>query len=216
MYSSSRERRADVLSVWVLGIAFVLSVAWIVTDVVPRFVGVPLSAPLQDTMDSPYRRLAASAIVPGGPIEIGVAIRPAVPGDVVAVRFYKVAGDRGPHVAHVWNERGDLIATAAFDRESANGWQEAALPRPVRVAADQPIVASYFSPAGSRLAESSSVFVNRPPSRAITDAFHFPESAPSSGPTNFYRLGSSGFPTTATVIHQFWVDVAFARTGRSR
>jgi hypothetical protein len=212
----STEGRADVVSAWLLAILFVASTAWIVKAVVPRVLSPPVSAPLQETMDSAYRQLAAGPITPAGPIELGVAIRPVVAGEVIAVRFYKVDGDRGRHVAHLWNDRGQLLASAPFRRESRNGWQEAELPRAVPVVANQSIVASYFSPTASSLADSSSVFVNQPHTRSMSDAFHFPESDPTAGPSNFYRLGSPGFPSTGTMIHQFWVDVAFVRAGRSR
>ena len=73
-----------------------------------------------------------------------------VSGVVTAVRFYKSEANTGTHSGSVWYQ-GALLGTVTYADETASGWQEQALTSPVHINSDmvdQPIVASYFNPAG--------------------------------------------------------------------
>ena len=45
-------------------------------------------------------------------------------GYITGVRFYKGAGNVGPHVGNLWTGAGTLLGSAAFAAETASGWQE--------------------------------------------------------------------------------------------
>jgi hypothetical protein len=76
------------------------------------------------------------------PFELGLRFKSTVAGDVVGIRYWRVVGDQGPHVGHLWAVDGSLLATVSFDNESASGWQEARLAQPVAITAGQIYVTS--------------------------------------------------------------------------
>jgi Domain of unknown function (DUF4082) len=80
--------------------------------------------------------------------ELGVRVVPDVPGRVTALRFWRLPGDPGPHIGHLWSASGVLLATVPFTNETLSGWQEQALPVPVSVAAGTTIVVSVNVVAG--------------------------------------------------------------------
>ena len=80
---------------------------------------------------------------------LGVRLSADVPGKITALRFYKWAGDAGPHDGHVWTMSGDKLAGVTFVNETPSGWQEQALSQPLPVAANTDLVVSVGHPAGS-------------------------------------------------------------------
>ena len=70
--------------------------------------------------------------------EQGIEFSSAVPGQITHVRFYKAAAEpSGGHVGRIWNAvTGELLASAPFVNETAEGWQEAQLSTPLPIAAD--------------------------------------------------------------------------------
>lgn len=76
-----------------------------------------------------------------GSFELGLRFASDVPGALHKLRFYKPAGASGAHVGHVWDDAGQLVATAPFNDESPSGWQETPLSLPVQ--AGRTYVASY-------------------------------------------------------------------------
>jgi hypothetical protein len=62
--------------------------------------------------------------------ELGLRFTANVAGQITAVRFWKVPGQLGPHVAKIWRA-GQLLASQPVTGESASGWQEQALAVPV-------------------------------------------------------------------------------------
>ena len=69
--------------------------------------------------------------------ELGTRMTTDEPSDLVAVRFYKDAGETGQHVGRVWDETGTELAHVNFEHESASGWQRQALSQPLRLAPGQ-------------------------------------------------------------------------------
>jgi len=55
--------------------------------------------------------------------EVATRFHVAVPGRVVAFRWYKGAGETGTHVARLWSDSGTQLASATFTNESSSGWQ---------------------------------------------------------------------------------------------
>ena len=66
-------------------------------------------------------------------------------GSISGIRFFKGPDNDGPHVAHLWDANGNLLATATFSNESADGWQEVTFSTPVAIEAGTTYVASYHT-----------------------------------------------------------------------
>jgi hypothetical protein len=135
-------------------------------------------------------------------VELGVAFRSDVDGFVRAIRFYKGAGNVGPHIGHLWTESGVLLATITYSGETDTGWQEAALATAVAVTAGSTYVASYYAPAGHYAYTSgffTSPFSSPGPLHAVTTPNR----------NGVYRYGDSMFPDQSYNATNYWVDVVF-------
>ena len=121
------------------------ALAVIAGNVVPRFQSPPMSLPLQQIRIYPGSKPAISSIESGAPVELGVLFRPTAAGTITGIRFYRLYGDVGPHVA-------------TYGRRTASCWRrqvpwlrrEAQLPAPVPVS-NSLLIASH----SRRLAETS-------------------------------------------------------------
>jgi hypothetical protein len=132
-------------------------------------------------------------------IEVGVDFTTSANGEITGIRFYKGAGNAGPHVAHLWNSAGTLLATATFTSESASGWQEVDFSTPVFVTAGTTYVASYHTNAG--YAATPNYFTS-----GVTNG---ELSAPAAG-NGVYSYGSGAIlPTNTFNSTNYWVDVVF-------
>jgi len=141
--------------------------------------------------------------------EYGVRFRSDVDGVITGIKFYKSAANTGPHIANLWSNTGNLLATATFVNESASGWQEAQFDTPVAITANTTYVASYYSASG-HYSLATNVFqnrsVNNAPLHAIQDG--------SDGANGVYLYSStSGFPTSTFQASNYWVDVVFNLPG---
>jgi Domain of unknown function (DUF4082)/Bacterial Ig-like domain (group 1) len=75
----------------------------------------------------------------GVPYELGMKFQATRSGNVLALRYWKAAGETGTHVGHLWTvdgSPGSLLASVAFANETASGWQQQALPVPVPLSAN--------------------------------------------------------------------------------
>ncbi|MBS0659113.1 MAG: DUF4082 domain-containing protein [Verrucomicrobia bacterium] len=81
----------------------------------------------------------------GAGYELGVRLRAEVAGKLTAVRYYRVPGESGSHMARVWSTAGTLRASADFAGETVSGWQQVALNPPLIVAAGETFVVSVNS-----------------------------------------------------------------------
>src|SRR2546423_435447 len=70
-------------------------------------------------------------------LELGVKFKADANGQITALRFYKIAGSPGPHVGHLWNAGGQLLATATYQNETVSGWQQVNLTTPISIVAGQ-------------------------------------------------------------------------------
>ncbi len=57
--------------------------------------------------------------------ELGTKIQVSSDSSPGGTRFYKDAGETGPHTGTVWSSSGTVLATVAFASETASGWQQA-------------------------------------------------------------------------------------------
>jgi len=69
-------------------------------------------------------------------VEVGLALRSDVAGQVTGVRFYKGSGNTGTHAGRLWSSSGQLLAQATFTNESASGWQQVNFASPVTITAN--------------------------------------------------------------------------------
>jgi hypothetical protein len=140
----------------------------------------------------------------GTPIELGVRFRASAAGYITAIRFHKGNQDTGAHVGSLWTGDGQLLASAPFVGETASGWQQAALPTPVPIAANTTYVASYHSSAGyyaATLGYFAQAAVNGPLT-ALADG--------TDGGNGLYLYGASAFPVNSASQANYWVDVVFS------
>ena len=136
-----------------------------------------------------------------GPVELGVRFRAASSGTITALRFYKAADNLGPHVGSLWTSTGQLLASVAFDGETASGWQQASLAAPVAIDADAVYVASYHAPVG-RYSFDGAYFG--------ADHVNGPLTAPAAGGNGVFAYGTAGtFPAGTFNATNYWVDVVF-------
>jgi hypothetical protein len=137
------------------------------------------------------------------PNELGVKFYSDSNGYITAIRFYKGPLNQGVHVAHLWDNQGNLLASATFTNETASGWQQVMLPNPVPITAGTVYVASYWDPDGG-YALNRPYFTaqyNNGPLHALADG--------ANGANGIYLYNSSGFPTSTYDASNYWVDVVF-------
>jgi hypothetical protein len=137
------------------------------------------------------------------PNELGVKFYSDSNGVITAIRFYKGPLNKGVHVAHLWDNQGNLLSSATFTNETASGWQQVMLPNPVPITAGTVYVASYWDPNGG-YAVNRQYFTaqyNNGPLHALGDG--------ASGANGVYLYNGSGFPTSTYDASNYWVDVVF-------
>lgn len=156
-----------------------------------------------------------SSIVPGAPdsgdsasVELGVRFRSDVTGYITGIRFYKSSANIGSHVGNLWDNAGNLLASALFVNETASGWQQVNFSTPVAVTNGTTYVASYFAPAGHYAftpGSFSGTAVDNVPLHALADG--------TDGPNGVFLYGpASAFPINTYGSANYWVDVVFATT----
>jgi hypothetical protein len=151
---------------------------------------------------------AVPAVVDAGPdgsVELGVRFSSVENGFIRGIRFYKSAGNLGPHVVSLWTAGGALLAQATSAGGTASGWQEVAFDVPVAITSGLTYVASYHV-SGGHYSYSSQYFTS-PRSRGPLLA-----PAASAGGNGVFAYGASSlFPTGTHNATNYWVDVVFSR-----
>ena len=133
-------------------------------------------------------------------VELGVRFQTAIDGEISSIYFYKGAGNDGPHSAKLWTTTGQMLVSATFGSETAQGWQKVDLDRPLYVSAGETYVASYHAPKGHYAIDEgyfSQPLVN----------------GPLTATSGVYAYGAAGsFPTGAWKASNYWVDVQLGAT----
>jgi len=140
--------------------------------------------------------------------ELGVKFRADSDGYILGVRFYKSAGNTGPHIGHLWSPSGDgnPLSAATFVNESASGWQQVMFANPVPVSANSTYIASYFAPAGHYSIDSSffaTTGIDTPPLHALAAGVDGANGV-------FSQSSTSTLPTSSFNDSNYWVDVIYA------
>jgi hypothetical protein len=136
-------------------------------------------------------------------VELGFKFQSTVNGDVVGLRFFKGVDNTGPHVANLWSATGDILATATFANETADGWQQVMFAAPVSLTAGVTYVASYHTD-GNYSADPGFFASSHDNGLLIA-----PASAPGSVNGLFAYGSSSLFPTDSFNATGYGVDVLF-------
>ncbi|KWV59592.1 Mo-co oxidoreductase dimerization domain protein [Rhizobium altiplani] len=137
------------------------------------------------------------------PLELGMKFTASTSGTLTGIRFYKAAGDTGPHTGSIWTSDGTLIATVTFTNEALSGWQTANFASPIQITAGTTYVASYHT-TGSYVA-TADYFSTAHTSGALTGL-----SSAASGGNGVFSYGTNTtFPTSSYQASNYWVDVVF-------
>ncbi|TWG92922.1 CshA-type fibril repeat protein [Mesorhizobium sp. J18] len=147
-----------------------------------------------------------SAQVDGMPLELGMKFTSSANGTISGLRFYKMAGDTGPHTASLWTAGGTLLGQVSFTNETASGWQTATFSQPIQIAAGTTYVASYHTT--GTYAATTDYFSSAHTSGPLTA----PSSVTSGGNGLYTYSTGSAFPTTSFQATNYWVDVVFNQT----
>ncbi|MGO8845029.1 MAG: DUF4082 domain-containing protein [Methylocella sp.] len=136
--------------------------------------------------------------------ELGIKFSSTSAGAITGLRFYKGPQNTGTHTAHLWSASGQLLASATFTNETASGWQQVNLPKPVAITANTIYVASYHS--NGYFSYNDNYF-----SRAYVASPLSAPSSSSSGGNGLYVYGSTPiFPTSSAKSSNYWVDIVFS------
>lgn len=152
----------------------------------------------EGVVDTLLGQTVPSSSVADNPVELGVKLTVSQSGRMVAVRFYKSAGESGTHTARIWNANGTLLRTQTFGTETASGWQSVPLASPLTLTANQTVVVSVN--ANARYAVASSGFVTPLTAGTLT--------APG-GSNGVYTYTTGTFPTLSYQSTNYYRDVIF-------
>lgn len=135
-------------------------------------------------------------------VEVGVKFRSDTAGLITGIRFYKGAGNIGPHVGSLWAIDGVRLASGTFLNETTSGWQQMLFDTPVVINANTTYVASYHADNGNYAADHDYFLaeVSNGPLHALSNA---------QSPNGIYSYGPSSFPTLSSRATNYWVDVIF-------
>jgi hypothetical protein len=103
-----------------------------------------------------------------GAREVGTVFTTSERGYISALRFYKGPANTGTHVGRLSTANGLVLASATYANESASGWQEVKLRRPVLLTAGSTYIVSYTT--NGRFAQDSWVFDHRTVSSGVLTA----------------------------------------------
>ena len=138
----------------------------------------------------------------GTPVELGVRFSAKVNGSVTGVRVFKAAraSSATPLSGTLWGPSGQRLATAAFDRTRATGWQSVTFSRPVPLTVGLTYTVSVFAWSGKYTVTDY----------GFSQAKSTDSLAASATPNGVYTYSSSSsFPRNTYKASNYWVDVQF-------
>jgi hypothetical protein len=133
-------------------------------------------------------------------VELGLAFRSSVAGEVRGIRFYKGPGNTGVHTGSLWGPDGSRLAQVTFIAETAGGWQRADLDQAVDIEPGLLYTVSYHAPQGHYSYSSGALGAPVTSGPLTTEA-----------PVNGrFRYGAGGVrPETSWGSTNYFVDVEF-------
>gem|GEM_PF-3530421 len=120
--------------------------------------------------------------------ELGMKFKASQAGQISAIRHWKSGSETGGHIGRIWSANGTLLASVAFQNETASGWQTQNLATPLPIQANTVYIVSVninnnYPFTGSGLA---SVVANGDLS-SVADGANGVFGAPGMFPTNSYQ-----------------------------
>jgi len=139
------------------------------------------------------------------PVELGLRFSSTQDGYVHGLMFKRYPDNTGPHVAHLWDINGNLLAEATLNSTGdAYPYIKFAQPVPIR-AAPAIYIVSYYTPTGHY---ASSEFYFNTSGASLTSTW--PLQTPYSAIPGVYRYGEGGgFPDQTWHASNYWVDPVF-------
>lgn len=134
--------------------------------------------------------------------ELGNKISVGMPGKITAIRHWKLLSDTGPHIGHIWDSTGRLIATVPFLNETSLGWQEQRLDSPIPFKPGPYLIVTVNSNNKAHFPIQTNGFANALITTVNGIDFGHPPSASLYGPIGV-------FPTSPSP-HNYFREVVFA------
>lgn len=130
--------------------------------------------------------------------EVGLKFETYDAGYITGVRFYKAATNTGAHTGHLWDYKGNLVASVNFTGETASGWQEADFATPVLVQANTYYTVSYSDPGGHYSYDHN---IYTAPQDVLP--YHLPANA------GVFTYSVGTYPTSTFMSNSYYVDAVF-------
>lgn len=136
-------------------------------------------------------------------VEVGVRFQSEMAGTINGIRFYQSAENTGTHVVDLWDNSGNILATASSN-DQVVGWHEIDFSSPITILPNTLYVASYHTDSG-HYADDTGVFAND----FDASPLHAPADAEGQ-PNGVYAYGEAqSFPTNTWEQSNYYVDVDF-------
>lgn len=134
------------------------------------------------------------------PVEVGMRFQTSRGGSVTALRYYRGPANVGPHSGRLWGPGGQVLGMATFTNETASGWQQASLAKPVVLTPGAAYTVSYSASHGAYSYETESLSPSRP---HMTNAL--------TATQGVYSYGTE-MPSSVWRNSNYFVDVLFTPT----
>jgi hypothetical protein len=129
--------------------------------------------------------------------ELGTRITADQRSSLVALRFYKDAGETGTHVGRVWSSSGQQLAQVTFTGESASGWQRQSLSTPLTLQPGQTYTVSVgLNAYYSKTVGGLSAQLSNGPLRSVV------------GGNGVYANSAGQYPSNSWQSSNYFVDAA--------
>jgi len=135
---------------------------------------------------------------------LGLKFRSSVSGHILAIRFYKGAGNNGTHIGKIFDmSNGVGLAQTTSTSETASGWQQINFTQPAFVSANKTYIAALFSSSG--YAYDGGFFTNTGVTNSTLQALR----SGVDGPNGVYTYDDSTLPALSFADSNYWIDVVF-------
>ncbi|GFE68211.1 DUF4082 domain-containing protein [Chroococcus sp. FPU101] len=104
----------------------------------------PIAISLQ-TLFAANQTPSQTTLSDGSSYELGMEFKSVKVGQIQAIRFWKSPNETGTHIGKIWSTSGTLLASVAFENETASGWQEQLLTNPLTIQANTTYIVSVNS-----------------------------------------------------------------------
>ena len=132
--------------------------------------------------------------------ELGMRFTTSASGSILSIRFYRSAGNTGPHRGRLWDEAGRLLGSVNFSDTKQIGWVRANFGAPIPVRKNGVYTVSYSAPNGRYASDQFELGSGRQISTGDL-----------TGLQGVYSYDGS-LPTTEWNASNYYVDVLFQKS----